>query len=275
MRVAVLSVARSASAQGFTVRQLHAEYRSCTSCPHDGALSRHRNSGRKGVDPCGATDVHQERVVRSRSPGAAPRDRAGRGGCGPGEPGLFAVLLLADLWLLGYHHVVATYTRLAFTAEALRSNRFLAFDLLLLMTVATLGLAFTAGAWVVATAFLYLQWFHYMRQGYGLARMYFRATPEGQVAGARDLATDMVIYLVPIYAIAARSATMGDKFLDLPMKTLVLPPRRLPRSAGGRDRGRPVGTSKRDRLLARHARPALRRLRAVARGDLPGRLHRD
>jgi hypothetical protein len=139
------------------------------------------------------------------------------------SPGLFTGLLVADLWLLGYHHVVATYTRLAFTADAVRRNRFLAVDLLVLMTAATLGLAFTAGAWVVATAFLYLQWFHYMRQGYGLARMYFRATAEGQVAGARDLPADLVIYLVPIYAIAARSASMGTTFLDLPVRTLVLP----------------------------------------------------
>jgi hypothetical protein len=139
------------------------------------------------------------------------------------NPGLFATLLLADLWLLGYHHVVATYTRLAFTAAAFRRSRFLAFDLLLLMTAATLALAITAGTWVVATAFLYLQWFHYMRQGYGLARMYFRATPEGQAAGSRDIATDLVIYLVPIYAIAARSATMGDTLLNLPVKTIVLP----------------------------------------------------
>jgi hypothetical protein len=138
-------------------------------------------------------------------------------------PKLFTVLLVADLWLLGYHHVVATYTRLAFTADTLRRNRFLAFDLLLLMTAATLALAFTAGAWVVASAFLYLQWFHYMRQGYGLSRMYFRATPDGQVAGSRDLATDLVVYLVPIYAIAARSATIGPMFLDLPVKALVLP----------------------------------------------------
>jgi hypothetical protein len=139
------------------------------------------------------------------------------------NPQLFAVLLLADLWLLGYHHVVATYTRLAFGADAFRRNRFLAFDLLLLMTAVTLGLAFTAGAWFVATAFLYLQWFHYMRQGYGLSRMYFRATPEGQVAGSRDITTDLVIYLVPIYAIAARSATMGSTFLDLPVRVFVLP----------------------------------------------------
>ena len=136
---------------------------------------------------------------------------------------LFPVLLLADLWFLGYHHVVATYTRLAFTVDALRRNRFMAVDLLLLMTGASLVLAFTAGAWVVATAFLYLQWFHYMRQGYGIGRMYYRATPEGKEAGARDLTTDLVIYLVPIYAIAARSAAMGELFLELPVKTVVLP----------------------------------------------------
>ena len=87
----------------------------------------------------------------------------------------------------------------------------------------TLGVALTAGAWVIATAFLYLQWFHYMRQGYGIARMYYRATPEGQMPGSRDLVADLAIYLVPIYGIAARSATMGDRFLGLPVKPLVLP----------------------------------------------------
>jgi len=136
---------------------------------------------------------------------------------------LYPILLLADLWLLGYHHVVATYTRLAFDTQSLRRNRFLAVDLLGIVTVATLGIALTAGAWAIATAFLYLQWFHYMRQGYGIARMYYRASPEGQVPGSRDLMADLAIYFVPIYGIAARSATMGDRFLGLPVKTLVLP----------------------------------------------------
>src|SRR5262245_2292456 len=136
---------------------------------------------------------------------------------------LYPILLLADLWLLGYHHVVATYTRLAFDGQSLRRNRFLAIDLLLIVTAVTLVVAMTAGAWVIASAFLYLQWFHYMRQGYGIARMYFRATPQGQATAARDWAADLVIYLVPIYGIAARSATMGDQFLALPVRTIVLP----------------------------------------------------
>ena len=56
-----------------------------------------------------------------------------------------------------------------------------------------------------------------------LLRGWLRATPDGQVAGSRDLVTDLVIYLVPVYGIAARSATMGDTFLDLPVKAVGLP----------------------------------------------------
>lgn len=139
------------------------------------------------------------------------------------EPRLFPLLLFADLWFLGYHHVVATYTRLAFDSQSLRRNRFLAIDLLLLVVAATALVALTAGAWVVATVYLYFQWFHYMRQSYGISRMYFRTTPQGRVAGARDVAADLVIYLVPIYGIAARSATLGEKFLFMPVKPIVLP----------------------------------------------------
>jgi hypothetical protein len=136
---------------------------------------------------------------------------------------LYPFLLLADLWLLGYHHVVATYTRLAFDGRSLRRHRFLAVDLLVFVTMATLAVAMTAGAWVIASAFLYLQWFHYTRQSYGIARMYYRATPEGRAPGARDLAADLVIYLVPLYAIAARSSTIGSQFLGLPVRAIVLP----------------------------------------------------
>jgi len=140
-----------------------------------------------------------------------------------GDARLFTAVLIADLWLLGYHHVIATYTRLALGSGGFDRTRFLAVDLLLLVTAATLALVFTAGAWVVASAFLYLQWFHYTRQGYGIARMYFRATPEGQTAGARDPSADLVMYVVPLYAIAVRSATMGDLFLGLPVKAVVIP----------------------------------------------------
>ena len=147
------------------------------------------------------------------------------------NPSMYAAVLVSDLWFLGYHHVISTYTRLGFSPQGLRRNRFLAVDLLVVIVLATLALALTAGAWVVASAFLYLQWFHYMRQGYGISRMYFRATPEGQVsgpstapgAGARDHVANLAIYTVPIYAIAHRSTTLGDKFLEMPVRAVVPP----------------------------------------------------
>ncbi|MGH9256655.1 MAG: hypothetical protein ACRD3C_19015 [Vicinamibacterales bacterium] len=137
-------------------------------------------------------------------------------------PLVFPVLLVADIWLLGYHHVLAMYTRLAFSRDSLRQHRFLAIDLLLMVLVASVATALWYGTWLIVSAFLYLQWFHYMRQGYGIARMYYRATPEGRSTG-RDWVADLVLYLVPVYGIAHRSATMGDQFLWLPVKTIVLP----------------------------------------------------
>lgn len=139
------------------------------------------------------------------------------------NPALYVTVLIADLWFLGYHHVVSAYTRLGCSSHSLRQNRFLAIDLLVVIILATTALTLTAGAWTVASAFLYLQWFHYMRQGYGISRMYFRTTPAGQTAGARDWIADAVIYTVPIYAIAYRSTTMGDMFLEMPVKTIVPP----------------------------------------------------
>jgi hypothetical protein len=139
------------------------------------------------------------------------------------RPLLFPFLLVADLWLLGYHHVVATYTRLAFDRDTFARNRFLALDSLLLIVAVTVALAVWAGTWVIPTAFLYLQWFHYMRQSYGISRMYFRTTPAGRAGQARDWATDAVIYAVPIYGIAHRSSTLGDRFLELPIVPLPVP----------------------------------------------------
>jgi hypothetical protein len=186
------------------------------------------------------------------------------------NPALYAAVVVADLWFLGYHHVVSTYTRLGFSSRTLRRNRFLAVDLLVVIVLATMALAFTAGAWIVASAFLYLQWFHYMRQGYGISRMYFRSTPEGQVAGARDLVADAVIYVVPIFAIAHRSMTMGDMFLAMPIKT-VAPPQACCHHACGhcRSNGRCLVRQVWAARGGGRCRPALRRLHLLPRRDLP------
>src|SRR5215467_7467321 len=42
-----------------------------------------------------------------------------------GQPALFLTVFLLNGWLLGYHHVVSTFTRLTFDSESYRQNRFL------------------------------------------------------------------------------------------------------------------------------------------------------
>src|SRR5262245_17612328 len=45
------------------------------------------------------------------------------------EPRLFPLVLVTDMWLLGFHHVVSTFTRLAFDSESFRAHRFLVLGL--------------------------------------------------------------------------------------------------------------------------------------------------
>ena len=98
------------------------------------------------------------------------------------NPALFIPILVFDIWLLGYQHVVATYTRLVFDSESFARYRFLAAGLPVVVAVATFGAALSIGPWIVASTYLYWQWFHYTRQSYGIGRMYLRkidAVPVG------------------------------------------------------------------------------------------------
>lgn len=51
------------------------------------------------------------------------------------QPALFPIILMLDLWFLGYHHVVSTFTRLCFDKESARQHRFLIFQLPVIVLV--------------------------------------------------------------------------------------------------------------------------------------------
>src|SRR5919106_6081899 len=84
------------------------------------------------------------------------------------RPSLFGLVLFLDLWLLGYHHVVATYTRLCFDRNSFISHRFLVVWLPPIVLAATIALAVGFGPWVLATIYLFWQCFHYTRQSWGI-----------------------------------------------------------------------------------------------------------
>lgn len=129
------------------------------------------------------------------------------------KPNWFLPILVLDLWLLGFHHVEATFTRLIFDAESFRQNRFLIIQLPLIVIAVTIGLVMWLGAWVVPTAYFYWQWFHYTRQSYGIERVYRRKAPAGALINDRLIKWSL--YLVPLYGILYRSYQEQKYFLGM------------------------------------------------------------
>lgn len=138
------------------------------------------------------------------------------------EPALFAAILFADLWLLGYHHVISTFTRIAFDAESFRANRFLVLGLPPLVIAVTVAMAWGIGFWSIASLYLYWQWFHYTRQSFGVAQAYRRkanglVTEDGVMFQA-------IFYLLPLWGILHRSTQAPTHFLTMELRVIPVAP---------------------------------------------------
>lgn len=132
------------------------------------------------------------------------------------EPSLFAWVLFLDVWLLGYHHVASTFTRLAFDAESFKQHRFLVVQLPLIVLATTMVVTMSVGYWVLPTVYLYWQWFHYTRQSYGIERCYRRKADAHAMID--DYATTRALYLVPLFGIFYRSYQAQPNFLGMDVK---------------------------------------------------------
>lgn len=111
---------------------------------------------------------------------------------------LFLPVLAADLWFLGYHHVISTYTRLAFDKQSLLEHKALVFYLLPAVCLAVVLLAVYAGPWVVTTVYIYWQWWHYTRQSEGISRAYAGKSKDMQTGKP---AVPYVAYVLSHFAI--------------------------------------------------------------------------
>lgn len=137
------------------------------------------------------------------------------------EPALFPIILVLDLWLLGYHHVVSTFTRLSFDRQSFRENWFYVVVLPPLVLAAVLIAAFSAGGWILSTTYLYWQWFHYTRQSYGIAKVYGKKAGDGQAGNGRLMV--YMLYAVPLWGILHRSFQSPETFLGMELRTLPVP----------------------------------------------------
>jgi len=133
-------------------------------------------------------------------------------------PQLFVTVLMIDLWILGYHHVVSTYTRLAFDLDSFRQYKFIAVVLPFIVAAFTAGLLYVFGPWIIATTYFYWQWFHYTRQSYGIGKVY-------QIkAGLKPSQLDQwVIYSLPLSGIMYRSYQDPGYFLWMELRVIPVP----------------------------------------------------
>lgn len=127
-------------------------------------------------------------------------------------PAIFSIVLLLDLWLLGYHHVIATYTRIAFNWQIARTHKFLVFILPVIVLAATFAFYRFFGSWIIATIYFYWQWFHYTRQSYGVSRYYLSRAGNAPSSLYSPLQT-LALYALPVTGILYRSWQQPEKFL--------------------------------------------------------------
>ena len=137
------------------------------------------------------------------------------------EPSWFYPILLLDLWVLGYHHVISTYTRLCFDRASYRERRWMIVHLVPVIAAITILLAWTIGIWIIVTIYFYWQWWHYTRQSWGISRAYRRADPGACYEdGWLDRA---IFYAMPIYGILLRSSQDQTHFIGMELWTCPVP----------------------------------------------------
>ena len=134
------------------------------------------------------------------------------------NPKLFPAMFVINVWLLGYHHVISTFTRLTVDRGSSGRDRFLITKLPLIVLACVFVLCLMFGAWILTTVYLYWQWWHYTRQSYGISRLYQRK------AGLdNDLLSKLVIYALPTWGILHRSYQRPDTFLFAEVKVIPVP----------------------------------------------------
>jgi len=126
-------------------------------------------------------------------------------------PASLGLILLADSWLLGYPHVTATFVRMAPDKRGLMAHRFLVFGLPWLVVAATAGLVVGFGLALVATIYFYWQWYHTLRQSWGVSQLYRRKS--NVPVREHPLFTEGLFSLVALWGLLHRLTTAQDYFI--------------------------------------------------------------
>lgn len=137
-------------------------------------------------------------------------------------PQLFGPILIANLWLLGYHHVISTFTRLTFDRASFLEHKSLVLYLPIGVAAVVTGLVTVGGLWLVPTIYLYWQWYHYIRQSEGISKAYARKSSDKTLGDPRI--ARFAFYMVPLAGFALMCSHDPQFFLSLRVKILPIAP---------------------------------------------------
>ena len=138
------------------------------------------------------------------------------------NPEMFLPVLFADLWFLGYHHVLSTFTKLAGTKQDRIDNKFLIFVLPFIVLASVSLIHYSIGSWAIVTIYFFWQWYHYTRQAYGISTFYRRKS--GITHSITPVHLDhAALWSMPIWGIVYRCSQGWELFIFQPFWTPNIP----------------------------------------------------
>lgn len=126
-------------------------------------------------------------------------------------PSLFVPMVTAHIWLFGFDHILATFTKLAGRPSDRAQNRFLLLYLppLVLLVIFAVGTRFGLGA--LNTIYFFGQLFHTTRQSWGLAQQYRHKA--GGLGWDPAWLSELTLWSVPIWGLLHRCYQHPTEFL--------------------------------------------------------------
>lgn len=124
---------------------------------------------------------------------------------------LFLPILMLDLWLLGYHHVISTFTKLAGTPQDRKEHRFFILYLPFIVAGTTAAIGFGIGLWAITTIYFFWQWYHYVRQAYGVSTFYRRKARYS--VEDNHLLSQAALWSIPVTGLLYRCYQGWEQFL--------------------------------------------------------------
>ena len=134
---------------------------------------------------------------------------------------LYELIFYINIFFLGYHHVISTYTRLGVSHLNSSETRFLTLVLPVIVVTLVVLCVFINSVWLISTIYLHWQWWHYTRQSEGVSKSISYKTKSKEKGG--ELFNRIVFYAVPIAAFSLMSARQPEMFLFMSVKTLPIP----------------------------------------------------